>query len=50
MICKVFMQGREHVACRLSWWCDGHSNDAKEDKSCAIAKVFFYKPHGGVAK
>ena len=91
-ICKVVMQGREQGACQFSWWCDGHSDKAKEDKSYAIAKeiarkalnrqltdrtggalyfhqrkrtpswstayiktfevgeVFFYKPHGGVAK
>jgi spore germination cell wall hydrolase CwlJ-like protein len=37
-ICKVVMQGREQGACQFSWWCDGHSDDAKEDKSYAIAK------------
>jgi spore germination cell wall hydrolase CwlJ-like protein len=37
-ICKVVMQGREDGACQFSWWCDGKSDDAKEDKSYAIAK------------
>ena len=37
-ICKVVMQGRETGACQFSWWCDGHSDDAKEDKSYSIAK------------
>ena len=37
-ICEVVMQGREQGACQFSWWCDGHSDDAKEDKSYAIAK------------
>ena len=37
-ICKVVMQGRETGACQFSWWCDGHSDNAKEDKSYAIAK------------
>jgi spore germination cell wall hydrolase CwlJ-like protein len=37
-ICEVVMQGREQGACQFSWWCDGRSDDAKEDKSYAIAK------------
>ena len=37
-ICKVVMQGREEGACQFSWWCDGRSDDAKEDQSYAIAK------------
>jgi spore germination cell wall hydrolase CwlJ-like protein len=37
-ICKVVMQGREQGSCQFSWWCDGRSDDAKEDKSYAIAK------------
>jgi spore germination cell wall hydrolase CwlJ-like protein len=37
-ICKVVMQGREQGACQFSWWCDGRSDDAKEDESYAIAK------------
>ena len=37
-ICEVVMQGREQGACQFSWWCDGRSDDAKEDESYAIAK------------
>jgi spore germination cell wall hydrolase CwlJ-like protein len=37
-ICEVVMQGREQRACQFSWWCDGRSDDAKEDESYAIAK------------
>jgi spore germination cell wall hydrolase CwlJ-like protein len=37
-ICKVVMQGCEQGACQFSWWCDGRSDDAKEDESYAIAK------------
>jgi len=37
-ICEVVMQGREQGACQFSWWCDGRSDDAEEDKSYAIAK------------
>ena len=37
-ICQVVMQGREQGACQFSWWCDGRSDDANEDKSYAIAK------------
>jgi len=37
-ICEVVSQGREQGACQFSWWCDGRSDDAKEDKSYAIAK------------
>jgi spore germination cell wall hydrolase CwlJ-like protein len=37
-ICEVAMQGREQGACQFSWWCDGHSDDAEEEKSYAIAK------------
>jgi spore germination cell wall hydrolase CwlJ-like protein len=37
-ICEVVMQGREKGACQFSWWCDGHSDDAKDDESYAIAK------------
>ena len=38
MICEVVRQGRERGACQFSWWCDGHSDDAEEDKPYAIAK------------
>lgn len=37
-ICDVVMQGRERGACQFSWWCDGRSDDVKEDASYAIAK------------
>jgi spore germination cell wall hydrolase CwlJ-like protein len=37
-ICEVVRQGREQGACQFSWWCDGSSDDAEEDKSYAIAK------------
>ena len=37
-ICGVVMQGHEQGACQFSWWCDGRSDDANEDKSYAIAK------------
>ena len=37
-ICEVVMQGREQGDCQFSWWCDGRSDDAKEDESYAIAK------------
>ena len=37
-ICKVVMQGREQGSCQFSWWCDGRSDDAKDDESYAIAK------------
>ncbi|MGZ6291903.1 MAG: cell wall hydrolase [Syntrophales bacterium] len=37
-ICEVVKQGHEQGACQFSWWCDGRSDDAKEDKSYVIAK------------
>ncbi|MDI6810007.1 MAG: cell wall hydrolase [Candidatus Eisenbacteria bacterium] len=37
-ICEVVKQGSEQGACQFSWWCDGRSDDAEEDKSYAIAK------------
>lgn len=37
-ICEVVMQGRERGACQFSWWCDGRSDDAEEEKPYAIAK------------
>jgi spore germination cell wall hydrolase CwlJ-like protein len=37
-ICEVVMQGREQGACQFSWWCDGRSDDAKEDESYSITK------------
>jgi spore germination cell wall hydrolase CwlJ-like protein len=37
-ICEVVMQGREQGSCQFSWWCDGRSDDAEEEKAYAIAK------------
>jgi len=37
-ICQVVKQGREEGACQFSWWCDGRSDAAEEDKPYAIAK------------
>ncbi|WP_292926566.1 cell wall hydrolase [Nitrosomonas sp.] len=37
-ICGVVKQGHEQGACQFSWWCDGRSDDAKENESYAIAK------------
>ncbi len=37
-ICGVVRQGHEQGACQFSWWCDGRSDDAEEEKSYAISK------------
>lgn len=37
-ICEVVMQGSEQGACQFSWWCDGRSDDAENEKSYATAK------------
>lgn len=37
-ICEVVKQGSEKGDCQFSWWCDGNSDDAEEDKSYAVAK------------
>jgi spore germination cell wall hydrolase CwlJ-like protein len=37
-ICEVVMQGSEQGACQFSWWCDGRSDDAKDEKSYTSAK------------
>jgi len=37
-ICEVVKQGHEQGACQFSWWCDGRSDVAEEDKPYAIAK------------
>ena len=37
-ICGVVKQGHEQGTCQFSWWCDGRSDDAEEDKPYAIAK------------
>lgn len=46
-ICEVVTQGREQGACQFSWWCDGRSDDAKEDKSYALAKEIARKALNG---
>ena len=46
-ICEVVKQGREQGACQFSWWCDGRSDDAEEDKSYAIAKEIARKALNG---
>jgi spore germination cell wall hydrolase CwlJ-like protein len=37
-VCAVVRQGNEQGACQFSWWCDGRSDQAKEDESYATAK------------
>jgi spore germination cell wall hydrolase CwlJ-like protein len=37
-ICGVVKQGREEGACQFSWWCDGRSDEAREDEPYAHAK------------
>jgi spore germination cell wall hydrolase CwlJ-like protein len=37
-VCEVVKQGHEQGACQFSWWCDGRSDQAREDESYAIAK------------
>ena len=37
-MCEVVKQGHEQGACQFSWWCDGRSDQAREDESYAIAK------------
>jgi spore germination cell wall hydrolase CwlJ-like protein len=37
-ICEVVRQGHEQGSCQFSWWCDGRSDEAKDDDSYAIAK------------
>jgi len=37
-ICSVVRQGQERGSCQFSWWCDGRSDQAKEDESYATAK------------
>ena len=46
-ICEVVRQGQEHGTCQFSWWCDGHSDDAEEDTSYAIAKEVARKALNG---
>jgi spore germination cell wall hydrolase CwlJ-like protein len=37
-ICGVVKQGHEQGACQFSWWCDGRSDDAREDEPYSHAK------------
>lgn len=37
-VCAVVKQGREQGECQFSWWCDHRSDEAKDDKSYALAK------------
>jgi spore germination cell wall hydrolase CwlJ-like protein len=37
-ICAVVKQGHEQGACQFSWWCDGRSDDAREDEPYSHAK------------
>ena len=37
-ICGIVKQGHEQGACQFSWWCDGRSDDAKEDEAYSHAK------------
>lgn len=37
-ICSVVRQGQERGSCQFSWWCDGRSDQAKEDASYTTAK------------
>jgi spore germination cell wall hydrolase CwlJ-like protein len=37
-VCAVVRQGNERGACQFSWWCDGRSDQAREDASYATAK------------
>ncbi|SEJ05101.1 Cell Wall Hydrolase [Azotobacter beijerinckii] len=37
-LCEVVKQGSEQGTCQFSWWCDGRSDQVKEDDQYAIAK------------
>ncbi|MFY1668062.1 cell wall hydrolase [Pseudomonas sp. Pseu.R1] len=37
-ICAVVKQGSEKKACQFSWWCDGKSDQVKEDDRYAASK------------
>jgi spore germination cell wall hydrolase CwlJ-like protein len=37
-ICAVVKQGVEKKACQFSWWCDGRSDQVKEDDRYAASK------------
>lgn len=36
-VCAVVKQGSETHACQFSWWCDGRSDQVKEDDQYALA-------------
>ena len=37
-VCTVVKQGAEQPGCEFSWWCDGRSDQVKEDDRYALAK------------
>ena len=37
-VCAVVKQGSETHACQFSWWCDGRTDQVKEDEQYALAK------------
>ena len=37
-VCAVVKQGSETKSCQFSWWCDGRSDQVKEDAEYALAK------------
>lgn len=37
-ICDVVREGREQGSCQFSWWCDGHTDEAEDEKSYENAK------------
>lgn len=37
-VCGVVKQGSEKKACQFSWWCDGRSDQVKEDDRYAASK------------
>ena len=37
-VCAVVKQGSEIKNCQFSWWCDGRSDQVKEDAEYALAK------------
>ena len=46
-ICGVVKQGHEQGACQFSWWCDGHSDDTKEDEPYSHARKSPARPSTG---
>jgi spore germination cell wall hydrolase CwlJ-like protein len=37
-ICEVVRQGSEQSPCQFSWWCDGRSDDAREEQLYVLSK------------